>query len=231
MPYKDIPSLVNKEYPSQQTNDYSFDTSKVSRNPYYKTMHDIFEDDNNRLVRMTGDEYFKLVGNEINAKWQDLQKQRRENANQLSVDEMAKLMRKGTKFPTPWIHLNDKLGTVPHFQEGLHRMLAAKDVYGDKARFPVYLAYNDEEHWDDLEDALEKGTLDEWIQKRNAKIRQNQIDYDNAKFDLEQIQRNQDKLDAAKWFNLSGINSPDDVDDDTLLRYYKEIDDLFEIDD
>lgn len=229
MPYKNIPSLLDNEYQVQKPNDYAFDTSIISRQKLIDPPSKRW--DGHRIVRMTGDDYYKLVANEINHKWQDLEDQRRRVPNELSVDEMAEKMRKGEKFPTPWIHLNDKLGTIPHFQEGLHRMLAAKDVYGDKARFPVYLGYNKEESWDDLDDALEKGTLDDWIQKRNAKIRQNQIDYDNAEWEKEQQRKREDKIEAARWFNLSGINSPDDVDDDTLLRFYKELDDLFEIDD
>lgn len=223
MAYKTIPELLNNEI--EKPNDYAFDTTKVSRNPYYQKISDIFEDNNNRLVRMTGDDYFKLVANELNTKWQDLQSQRRKTPNELSVSEMSDLMKKGQKFPTPWIHLNDKLGTVPHFQEGLHRMLAAKDVYGDKAKFPVYLAYNKEESWDDLQDAIDNGSIDDWIQKRNAKILQNQIDYDNKQYEIEQIQKQQDKEDAAKWFKL---NSANDVNDELLNNYYKELDKMFQ---
>lgn len=224
--YKSPLEQANALIGNDKPNDYAFDTRIISRQPLVTPLKDRW--DGYRLVRMTGDDYYKLVANEINHKWQDLEKQRRETPNELSVDEMAEKMRKGEKFPTPWVHLNDKLGTIPHFQEGLHRMLAAKDVYGDKARFPVYLGYNKEESWDDLEDALDKNTLDDWIQKRNAKILQNQIDYDNDEWDKEQERIRQDKIEAARWFGLSGIDNPEDVDEETLNRFYKELDDYFQ---
>lgn len=227
--YKSPIDLVNDKYKSQLPNDYAFDTTRLtkSKNPAPGwRISDKF--DNSRLVRMTADDYYKLVANDINADWQKLQAQRRATPNELSVDEMANLMRKGEKFPTPWIHLNNGLGMLPHFQEGLHRMLAAKDVYGDKAKFPVLLGYEKGTSYDDLEDAIDKGTIDEWIQKMNASRSEWQTQHDNKLYEEEQRRRNEDKLDAAQWFNLSGINGPEDVDDETLERYYKELDKMFD---
>ena len=221
--YKNPLDLANKIAPTifKGPDNYAFDTGKLTKKGRYEWGPEF---ENKRLIRLTADDYYKLVANEVNLKWQDLQDQRRAVPNQLSVDEMANLMRKGEKFPTPWLHLNDKLGMIPHFQEGLHRMLAAKDVYGDKAKFPVYLGYEKGSEWNDIED----GDIDTFIKNMNEKRRQNQIDYDNAEFEKEQAAKEEDKRLARLWFNLNG---QDDVTDEMLERYREENDRLFEEDD
>lgn len=209
----------------QKPNDYAFDTSRITKKG---TREWGPEFDNRRLVRMTADDYYKLAANEVGLKWQDLQDQRRSVPNQISVADMADLMRKGEKFPTPWIHLNNRLGMIPHFQEGLHRMLAAKDVYGDKARFPVYLGFEKDAPYNDIEEALEKGTISDFIKKMNADRLQRQTDYDNEQWEKEQKQKEEDRKLARLWF---GLNGQRDVTDEELDRYYRETDRLFEGDD
>lgn len=204
--------------PSEKPNDYAFDTSRITKKGRYEWGPEF---ENKRLVRLSADDYYKLVANEVGHSWKDLQDQRRAVPNQISVDDMANLMRKGEKFPTPWIHLNDKLGMIPHFQEGLHRMLAAKDVYGDKAKFPVYLGYEKGTEWNDIED----GDIDSFIKRMNATRSQNQAKYDNAKLEEEQKQRAEDLKLARLWFGLNGLTGM--TDEEILDKYYREVDDLF----
>ena len=59
----------------------------------------------------------------------NLKKQRR--ANQANVDYLKDLMEKGTKIDMCYINKAD------HNQEGLHRMMAAGDLYGWNKKFPV----------------------------------------------------------------------------------------------
>ena len=197
-----------------------FDTSRTSR----KGSHD-FEPDFNkhRLVHLTADEYYKLVGNEAGVSWKDLQDQRAAVKNDLSVDDMVTKMKNGDKFPTPWIHLNYKEGAIPHFQEGLHRMLAAKRVYGDDAKFPVYLGYEGDDDWKDIE----SGDIDSFIKRMNDKRHANQIKYDAEEKAKAEAERQEEIKDARLWFHLNG---QDDVTDEQLERYRKEMDDLFKDD-
>lgn len=196
-----------------------FDIKIISRKDSKDTPENRFE--KSRLIHLTTDDYFKLVANELNAKWQDLKDQRRRVANEISVKDIAKKMRAGQKFPTPWIHMSDKLGNTPHFQEGLHRMLAAGDVYGDKAKFPVYLGYW-EDSKEDFKD-IENDDMDSYIQALNERKRQNQIDYDNAEWEKEQEMKKQTKEFAADYFNVPF----DKVTDDQIKEYEKYENDLF----
>lgn len=220
--YKSPIELANNIAPStyKGPDNYAFDTGRLTKKGRYEWGPDF---QNKRLVRLSADDYYKLVANEVGLKWQDLQDQRRAVPNQISVEEMAKLMKQGEKFPTPWLHLNNKLGMIPHFQEGLHRMLAAKDVYGDKAKFPVWLGYEKGEEWRDIEN----GDIDSFIKNMNEKRRQNQIDYDNAEYEKEQAAKEEDKRLARLWF---GLNGQADVTDEQLERYREESDRLFEED-
>jgi len=202
----------------QRPDDYAFDTSRTTKKGTYEWGPDF---DNKRLVRMTADDYYKLVANEVGLKWQDLQDQRRVVPNQMSVEDMAKKMRAGEKFPTPWLHLNNELGMIPHFQEGLHRMLAAKDVYGDKAKFPVWLGYEKGDEWLDIEN----GDIDTFIKNMNAKRKQNYEDRLNREWEEEQRQKEEDRKLARMWFGLNGI---EDVTDEDIERYRREADALFE---
>ena len=84
------------------------------------------------IVMMSPEDYFWECSQYGFSKFvpvKDLKRQRR--ANQENVDFLKDLMKKGTKVDMCYINKAD------HGQEGLHRMMAAGDLYGWDKKFPV----------------------------------------------------------------------------------------------
>lgn len=84
------------------------------------------------IVMMSPEDYFwecSQYGFSHFVSVNNLKKQRR--ANQANVDYLKDLMKKGTKVDMCYINKAD------HGQEGLHRMMAAGDLYGWSKKFPV----------------------------------------------------------------------------------------------
>ncbi len=84
------------------------------------------------IVMMSPEDYFwecSQYGFSHFVSVNNLKKQRK--ANQANVDYLKDLMKKGTKIDMCYINRAD------HGQEGLHRMMAAGDLYGWSKKFPV----------------------------------------------------------------------------------------------
>lgn len=82
-----------------------------------------------KVVMMTPEEYYQECATKVFTTSSDkLKAQRR--ANDL-VDKYAQDMKSGDKFPLPYIDYPN------HGQEGLHRMMAAGNVWGWDTQFPV----------------------------------------------------------------------------------------------
>lgn len=128
-----------------------FNTASISQDKH-KTPRDMFE--SYRLTQMSPNDYYKLVSHIAGYKPEDLMKNRQNHPNELSTEEIRKMMREGTKFDTPWLKLSDRGEpgmTSPYWQEGLHRMLAAGQEYGMDKKFPVYLGY-ETDPWNQLDE-------------------------------------------------------------------------------
>ena len=82
-----------------------------------------------KVVMMTPEEYYQECATKVFTTSSDKLKAQR-LANDL-VDKYAQDMKSGDKFPLPYINYPD------HGQEGLHRMMAAGNVWGWDTQFPV----------------------------------------------------------------------------------------------
>lgn len=137
---------------SESIENNPFNQWSVSQDPKKKSPSAFFGG-SKRLVNMSPNDYFKLVASQGHISVDDLIKDRLNNANEMSIEEMRQKMRNGVKFDTPWIRLSDrgeKGDTSPYFQEGLHRMLAAGQEYGMDTKFPIYLAYQNDQ-WNEID--------------------------------------------------------------------------------
>lgn len=124
--------------PIEQANEIisPFNTRKVSHDlPLNK------EFKNRRLIKISPNDYYKLVSDQWKIPVDEIIDDRMKNYNKLSIDDMRKMMREGVKFDTPYIKLKDSGVGDANFQEGLHRMLAAGLEFGMDTKFPVYLGY------------------------------------------------------------------------------------------
>ena len=84
-----------------------------------------------KVVMMTPEEYYQECATKVFTTSSDKLKAER-LANNL-VDKYAQDMKSGDKFPLPYINYPD------HGQEGLHRMMAAGNVWGWDTQFPVLI--------------------------------------------------------------------------------------------
>lgn len=195
-----------------------FDTNRISRRRD-QTPDSIFE--NHRLIQMSPNDYYKFVSHQIGSTPDRLINDRLNRKNDISVEDMRKMMREGTKFDTPWLRLNErgeKGMTSPWWQEGLHRMLAAGQEYGMDTKFPVYIGYEDDP-WNEIESM----PMDDFI-KHYDTTRKNRYDEhqriqadENARIEAEW------RKDAADYFNVP----VDKLTDEQYKQYNKFMDDLF----
>lgn len=197
-----------------------FDTSRTEYLGKVGKPSQFFKDDKNyRLVQMTPNEYFKLVANELKVSPDDLIKNRENNADKMSIEEMQKKMSKGEKFDTPWLRLND-YGDYhnAYFQEGLHRMLSAGKLYGMNTKQPVYLA-TESEDYNDISDK----DIDTFIKDMNATRSANYDKKQKQKELEEQMLREQERQETADYFNIDY----NQVTPELIKQYNKEIDEMF----
>ena len=195
-----------------------FDTSRISRRRD-QTPDSIFE--NHRLIQMSPNDYYKFVSHQIGSTPDRLINDRLNRKNDISVEDMRKMMREGTKFDTPWLRLNErgeKGMTSPWWQEGLHRMLAAGQEYGMDTKFPVYIGYEDDP-WNELDSM----PMDDFI-KHYDDTRQARWD-EYQKREADEKARNDAywRREAADHFKIP----LDQVTDEHVKKYNKFLDDLF----
>lgn len=162
--------------------------------------HFFKDGESKRMVSMSPNDYYKFVSHQIGSTPEKLMEQRGRVKNQLSVDEMRKLMRGGTKFDTPWLRLSDsgEPGTTsPYWQEGLHRMLAAGQEYGMDTKFPIYIGYENDP-WSDID----KMPMDDFI-KHYDDIRLSRYNKrKEAELEQEKKWEEMDRKNAAAHFKV-----------------------------
>lgn len=91
------------------------------------------------IVYMSPNEYFKACAEDIFHIPQDQLEESR-SVNTGTIIEYTSAMKRGDVFPLPYINYADKS------QEGLHRLMAAGDLFGWNTKFPVLVvtAFDDE---------------------------------------------------------------------------------------
>ena len=174
-----------------------------------------------RLTHMSANDYYKLVASQSNTTPEKLMEHRQKYDNEMSVDDMRKKMREGTKFDTPWIVLMDRgeKGTVrPYWQEGLHRMLAAGQEYGMDTKFPVYLGYEND-RWEKLDDM----PMDDFIKYYDDTRLDRYNKYKQAEEAKQKEIDNYYKESTARWYH----KLVDEVTPEMIRAYMKYEDELF----
>lgn len=201
-----------------------FNKWSVSQKEGKKTPTQFFGNESKRLVNMSPNDYYKFVSHMIGVNPDDLKKQRYLTTNEISVDDIQQKMRAGVTFDTPWLRLTDsgEPGTVrPHWQEGLHRMLAAGQLYGMDTKFPTYIAFENDP-WNEL-DTL---SMDDFI-KHYDKTR---LDRYNKEQERERI-RNQEIDDMNKELTARHFGKLlDEVTPEMIKQYLKYESDEFKWD-
>lgn len=163
----------------------STENESVSPSSFFKMSNG----ESKRLVNMSPNDYFKFVSHQIGSTPEKLMEQRSRVKNQLSVDEIRKMMREGTKFDTPWLRVDDsgEPGTTsPYWQEGLHRMLAAGQEYGMDTKFPIYLGYENDP-WTEIDSM----SMDDFIKH-----------YDDTRLSRYNKRKEAERLKQEEWDKL-----------------------------
>lgn len=170
---------------------------------------------------MSPNDYYKFVSHQIGSTPDRLINDRLNRKNDISVEDMRKMMREGTKFDTPWLRLSErgeKGMTSPWWQEGLHRMLAAGQEYGMDTKFPVYLGYEDDP-WNELDSMSMDDFIKHYDDTRQARWDEYQKREDDEKARNDAYWRRE----AADHFKIP----LDQVTDEHVKKYNKFLDDLF----
>ena len=85
------------------------------------------------VVDMSPNEYFRECAEYVFNGMSQQQLEDSRSANTDTIIKYSSAMKRGDKFPMPYINYADKS------QEGLHRMMAAGDVFGWNTKFPVLI--------------------------------------------------------------------------------------------
>ena len=168
------------------------------------------------IVMMSPEEYFEecaLHAWDHYVSVNSLKQQRR--ANQDKLDKFKKMMKNGTKFDMCYIDKAD------HGQEGLHRMMAAGDLYGWDTKFPVLVidVYDQDRENARIEKNKAYDFRNEKFQKycNWAESRLLDIDIDVAKtLDLIETYRKCILDECAYWDSNIEIDFDIDVSGDTV---------------
>lgn len=197
-----------------------FNTKSISQKKW-ETPDEMF--DNHRIVQMSPNDYFKFAAHFGHYKTPEaLMKNRAEKPNEISVDDIQKMMREGKQFDTPWLRLGDrgeKGYYSTYWQEGLHRMLAAGREYGMDTKFPVYIGYEDDP-WNELETMPMDQFIDFYENKRQKRYDDYKRIQDDENLRIEQEHRE----DAARFHNIP----VDQLTEQHIKAYDKYLDDIFE---
>ena len=189
------------EQSERMTDNNPFDKWKISDERVSISTSSFFKDGElKRMVNMSANDYYKFVSHQIGSTPEKLMEQRARVPNQLSVDEMRKLMRGGTKFDTPWLRLTDSGEpgtTTPYWQEGLHRMLAAGQEYGMDTKFPIYIGYEND-RWDNID----KIPMDDFLKEYDATRLDRYNKRKQAEKEQEEKWRQMDREYAAAHFHV-----------------------------
>lgn len=189
----------------------SDERGSVTPSSFFKRSNGEFK----RLVNMSPNDYYKFVSHQIGTTPEKLMEQRSKTPNQLSIEQMRDMMRRGVKFDTPWLRLDDvgEPGTTsPYWQEGLHRMLAAGQEYGMDTKFPIYIAYENDP-WDNIEKMNMDDFLKHYDDTRLARYNKRK----EAEAEQERKWADMDRRYAAVHFKVS----EDQVTPEMIKEYQK----------
>ena len=211
---KNINGVVNN-LTNNPFNIYSVSQEKSKKSPT------AFFGSSKRLVNMSPNDYFKLVASQSGTTPEKLMEHRQRIPNELSIDDIRKKMREGVQFDTPWVRLMDsgEKGTVrPYWQEGLHRMLAAGQEYGMDTKFPIYLAY-DNDQWDEI-DTL---PMDDFIKYYDdTRLKRYNMEQERERIQKQEID-DFNRQETADYFNVL----LESVTPEMIREYLKYEDSLF----
>lgn len=206
---------------AKQLNKSPFNKHRVSQEKGRETPSSFFGNGSKRLVNMSPNDYFKFVSHMANTTPEKLMKQRQNHPNEMSVDDMRSLMKKGTKFDTPWLRVDDSgepRSVSPYWQEGLHRMLAAGQEYGMDTKFPIYLAYENDP-WNEIDTM----SMDDFIKHYDdTRLKRYNKRKEQERIEEEEFEKRY-KEDVADWYNVLLEN----VTPELIRKYDKEMDNLF----
>lgn len=188
-----------------------------AKSPFNDNPKDMPKGFNTRTEKLTPNQYIGFSSHIYGTTPEVMTKWKREHTDKNSIDELKKLMQNGKKLDQPWLILNNSEGHTPHFQEGLHRMIAYGDLYGYDTPVGITIGTEDGEDYPNLS----KMNLDEFKKyskqvsdRANARRIQKEKDY-----------HQQQRKDAAEYFNIP----EKEVTPDLIKKYYKALDDEFMI--
>lgn len=188
-----------------------------ANSPFNDNPKDMPKGFNTRVEKLTPNQYIGFSSHIYGTTPEVMTKWKREHTDKNSIDELKKLMQSGKKLDQPWLILNNSVGHTPHFQEGLHRMIAYGDLYGYDTPVGITIGTDDGEDYPNLS----KMNLDEF-----KKYSKQVSDRANArKLQKEKDYQQEQRKDAAEYFNIP----ENEVTPELLKKYYKELDDEFMI--
>ena len=160
------------------------------------------------IVMMSPDEYYNECATSVfNTTPESLKDQRRADG---LVEQYIQDMRNGDKFPLPHINYPD------HGQEGLHRMMAAGDIYGWDTKFPVLVITEVDPHIEELNSI--------WRYWCDAVYKAKQFKYsaDSWKHDIvEEIQYKLDEYTDNQYKVIAVSESDDNVE--VIIKQFADI--------
>ena len=121
-----------------------------------------------------------------------------------AVSEYADMMRNGTNFNTPYLNWHNYFGPS---QEGRHRMLAAKEVCGENATFPVLVC----QEYTPVDQEIEEYA----VKKFGEKNKDWGIRYINSCLD-KYLDRNSDNLEEEAESQIEIVKGIDLGEDDVI---------------
>lgn len=188
-----------------------------TNSPFNDNPKDMPKGFNTRVEKLTPNQYIGFSSQILGTTPEKMTQWKREHTDKTSIDDLKKMMQNGQKIDQPWLILNNGVGHTPHYQEGLHRMIAYGDLYGFDTPVGITIGTDDGEDYADISKmnqeqfkTYRKQVADRYIKQKNRE----KLEYQNKQ-----------RKDAAEYFNIS----ENDVTPELLKKYYKELDDEFMI--
>ena len=188
-----------------------------ANSPFNDNPKDMPKGFNTRVEKLSPNQYVGFVANMLNTSPDKLIEHRRQHTDKTSIDDLKKLMSSGQKIDQPWLILNGNDGHVPHFQEGLHRMIAYGDLYGFDNPVGITIGTDDRDDYQDIA---------KMNHKQFGEYRKQVADRYKKSQEAKELEQKQKEIkDVAEWYSVD----PSKVTPELIKKYYKELDDEFMI--